>query len=66
MIDNFALAHQLGLVFPPNVGYRIFQHRPKKRVRKPDGSFIKHGRLLQDKACRQDPFPPCTNLPVDV
>jgi Uma2 family endonuclease len=50
LIDTFALAHQLGLVFSSEVGYRIFGNRPKKRIRKPDGSFIRRGRLPHDKA----------------
>src|SRR5262249_46410790 len=49
-IHRFALANQLGLVFPSDVGYRIFGNRPTKRIRKPDGSFIRKGRLPEDKA----------------
>ena len=50
-IDVYAETHQLGLVFPPDTGYRIFANKPK-RVRKPDGSFIRRGRLPDDKPPR--------------
>ncbi len=36
--------HGLGLVFPADNGYQCFAHDPG-RVRKPDVSFVRHGRL---------------------
>jgi Uma2 family endonuclease len=39
----------LGLVFPSDCGYQAFPDEPK-RVRFPDGSFIRQGRLPGDKA----------------
>ncbi len=47
-IDIYAEAHKLGLVFPPDCGYQIFPDSPG-RVRKPDGSFVRFGRLHGDK-----------------
>jgi Uma2 family endonuclease len=49
IIDNFALERQSGMVFPPDAGYQIFPESPN-RIRKPDGSFIKRGRLPDDRA----------------
>jgi Uma2 family endonuclease len=51
LIDNHAEAHQLGLVFSPETPYQIFPHKPRQ-IRKPDGSFIRRGRLPDDKPPR--------------
>jgi Uma2 family endonuclease len=50
-IRDHAGAHQLGLAFSSDVGYQIFADKPK-RMRKPDGSFIRRGRLPGDKPPR--------------
>src|SRR5438128_725731 len=50
-VDIHADAHQLGLVFNSDAGYQIFADKPT-RVRKPDGSFIRRGRLPEDKPPR--------------
>jgi Uma2 family endonuclease len=50
-VANHADAHRQGLVFSSDAGYQIFAHKPN-RVRKPDGSFIRRGRLLDDKPPR--------------
>jgi Uma2 family endonuclease len=47
LIQQFVCAHRLGLVFPPDTIYQIFADDPK-RIRKPDGSFIRLGRLTND------------------
>jgi Uma2 family endonuclease len=43
--------HGLGRVFPSECGYQIFPEDPRK-VRKPDVSFIAHGRLPDGRAPR--------------
>lgn len=43
--------HQAGLAFASDAGYEIFPTKPN-RVRKPDGSFIRRGRLPGDKPPR--------------
>jgi Uma2 family endonuclease len=48
LVDNYAHEQQLGAVFPSEGGYEIFADKPKF-VRKPDGSFIRRGRLPDDK-----------------
>jgi Uma2 family endonuclease len=48
LLDTFADAHNLGLVFTQECGYQIFPDEPRK-VRKPDGSFIPRGRLPDDQ-----------------
>jgi Uma2 family endonuclease len=50
-VDNHADACGLGLVFSSDAGYQIFADKPN-RVRKPDGSFIRRGRLPDDKPPR--------------
>jgi Uma2 family endonuclease len=50
-VDAYADAHKLGLFFAPETGYQIFPHKPT-RVRKPVGSFIRRGRLPDDKPPR--------------
>lgn len=49
LLDNYSVEHQLGLVFDSDAGYQIFG---SNRIRKPDGSFIKRGRLPNDKPPR--------------
>jgi Uma2 family endonuclease len=46
-IGLFADSHQCGLVWGPGCGYQIFADDPNK-VRYPDGSFIRRGRLPND------------------
>jgi Uma2 family endonuclease len=48
LLDRFATAHRLGLVFSQECGYHIFRDDPRK-VRKPDASFIPRGRLPDDR-----------------
>lgn len=48
-LDTFARANRSGIVFPPDIGYQIFPDSPN-RIRKPDGSYIKRGRLPDDRA----------------
>src|SRR5260370_1012880 len=48
LVRQHAHNHGLGLVFGSNCGYQIFKDNPD-RVRYPDGSFICHGRLPNDK-----------------
>ena len=43
-LGNYAEASQHGLVLGPDCGYQIFPDDPN-RVRFPDGSFIRSGRL---------------------
>jgi Uma2 family endonuclease len=47
LVRTFARANQLGLVFDAECGYQIFAKR--NRVRKPDVSFVRRGRLPDDK-----------------
>ena len=49
-LGNYAEAHQ-GLVMGPDCGYQIFPDDPN-RVRFPDGSFIRSGRLPHDRPPR--------------
>jgi Uma2 family endonuclease len=49
-LDQFALEHRLGLVFNSEAGYQIFPGSP--RIRKPDASVIRFGRLPDDKPPR--------------
>ena len=48
LLDYYAAAHKLGLVFTQECGYQIFANEPKK-VRKPDVSFVARGRLPNDE-----------------
>src|SRR5262249_51857642 len=48
MVDGHAATHKLGLGFSQECSYQIFADDPR-RVRKPDGSFIRTGRLPGDK-----------------
>ena len=50
-LGNYAEAEQQGLVLGPDCGYQIFPDEPN-RVRFPDGSFIRHGRLPDDRPPR--------------
>ena len=50
-LGNFAEAQQQGLVMGPDCGYQIFPDEPN-RVRFPDGSFIRSGRLPNDRPPR--------------
>lgn len=47
----FVRLHQLGTVYGPECGYQFFSQDPK-RVRKPDVSFVRKGRLPEDKPPR--------------
>lgn len=49
LLENHVTANALGLVFPADCGYQAFRNDPG-RVRYPDGSFICHGRLPDNKA----------------
>jgi Uma2 family endonuclease len=48
MVSQFVYGRALGLTFAPDCGYQIFADDPD-RVRKPDGSFIRRGRLPNDQ-----------------
>lgn len=50
-VHSHAKAHKQGLAFSSDAGYQIFANKPT-RVRKPDGSFIRYGRLPDDKPPR--------------
>ncbi len=41
-------AHPVGLALPGDIGFRCFPHRPRL-LRKPDGSFIKRDRLVNNR-----------------
>lgn len=51
LLDTYARANRLGLVFAQECGYQIFASDPKQ-VREPDGSFIARGRLPNDRPPR--------------
>lgn len=48
LLNQHARAQNLGLVFATDCGYQIFSDHPN-RVRYPDGSFIRRGRLPDDR-----------------
>src|SRR3954466_10521833 len=48
LLINHVKVGQLGLCFSDGCGYQCFAHDPK-RVRFPDGSFVRSGRLPGDK-----------------
>src|SRR5262249_18618942 len=47
-VDAFAAANALGICFAENCGYQCFPF-DSRRVRLPDGSFVRTGRLPDDK-----------------
>ena len=47
-IANYCEAHDLGWVWPPDHGFQCFPNEPG-RVRKPDVSFVRKGRLAEDR-----------------
>ena len=64
LLSIFADDHELGLVWPADQAYRCFDDDPD-RVRKPDASFIKTGRLQGDNPSRgYETIPP--DLAVEV
>jgi Uma2 family endonuclease len=48
MMMGHCLANKLGTVFPPETGFQCFPDEPNK-VRKPDISFIRRGRLTREQ-----------------
>ncbi|HZW29789.1 MAG TPA: Uma2 family endonuclease [Isosphaeraceae bacterium] len=46
-LDQFCEDHHLGIVWPASNGYQCFPHNPDL-VRRPDVSFVRHGRLPGD------------------
>lgn len=48
LLEQHATTRNLGWAFTSDCGYQIFPERPS-RVRFPDGSFIRRGRLPDDK-----------------
>jgi Uma2 family endonuclease len=48
-LDRFCEEHNLGIVWPADNGYQCFPYDPGL-VRKPDVSFVRHGRLPGDVA----------------
>jgi Uma2 family endonuclease len=46
-LDRFCDEHNLGIAWPADNGYQCFPHDPD-RVRRPDVSFVHHGRLPGD------------------
>jgi Uma2 family endonuclease len=64
LIGMFLRDHSLGLLFGADAGYQCFPDAPAK-VRKPDVSFIRFGRLPDDRApAGHCPIPP--DLAVEV
>jgi Uma2 family endonuclease len=51
LLRTHVKAHRLGHVLEGESGYQIFSEEPN-RVRKPDGSFIAHGRLPDERLPR--------------
>jgi Uma2 family endonuclease len=49
LLGRFLTDHQLGLIFGADASYQCFPDAPNK-VRKPDVSFIRSGRLADDRA----------------
>ncbi len=47
-VGNFVEERDLGLIFGSETGYQCFPDAPSK-VRKPDGSFVRKGRLPGDR-----------------
>src|SRR5262249_28711235 len=63
-LDQFCTAHGLGHVFSSTTGYRCFPNRPG-RVRKPDVSVVRFGRLPNEEVPDGDiDIPP--DLAVEV
>ena len=58
LMGHFVRSNSLGLVFQADCGYQIFPEEPN-RVRFADGSFIRRGRLPEDRPpqghCRTPP-----------
>jgi Uma2 family endonuclease len=48
LMGHFVRSNSLGLVFQADCGYQIFAEEPR-RVRFADGSFIRRGRLPEDR-----------------
>jgi Uma2 family endonuclease len=64
LIGMFLRDHPLGFLFGPDAGYQCFPDAPAK-VRKPDVSFIRFGRLKDDRVpAGHCPVPP--DLAVEV
>lgn len=64
LLSNWCDEQNLGLVWPPDQGYRCFEDDPN-RVRKPDVSFIKSGRLPGNQPSQSfETIPP--DLAVEV
>jgi Uma2 family endonuclease len=51
LLQTHVKAHSLGHVINSECGYQIFADRPT-RIRKPDGSFVAHGKLPDEKLFR--------------
>ena len=51
LLTTFTMPRRLGWVFPADASYQCFPDDPNK-VRKPDASFIRFGRLLGEKLPR--------------
>jgi Uma2 family endonuclease len=49
LLKGFCQAHNLGWVWPADASYQCFEEAPN-RVRKPDVSFIRFGRLPDERA----------------
>jgi Uma2 family endonuclease len=58
LVWHFVRSNHLGLVFQADCGYQVFAEEPG-RVRFADGSFIRHGKLSEDRVpqghCRVAP-----------
>ena len=53
LLGIFLRGKRLGYLAPPDAGFRCFADDPKK-VRRPDGSFIRAGRLPDERAPKGD------------
>ena len=64
-VKNHVRANRLGFVFSPRATYQLFADQPRE-VRKPDGSFIRFGRLPDDVIPPRGRFQFAPDLAVEV
>jgi Uma2 family endonuclease len=65
MLFGHCLSNRLGLVLPPETGYQCFPDSPDK-VRKPDVSFIRAGRLTREQLMEEGFCSVVPDLAVEV
>ena len=65
LFASYCLANRIGFVWPADTTFQCFPNDPKK-VRKPDGAFIRQGRITREQVLNEGHCSVAPDLAIEV